>query len=191
MGFTTYTFNIYIHVLCTLRTPRKSSLCYVAVLVTFMLLIGVTNSLENQDDSEVCKQFNKSSGLSEFCGYDSTAGFINRDQFGDLQQSLRRFKKLDGSCADIIKLMQCSVWFPRCVPEVRGPFLPCRRVCHHMISECAEEVRNISQIFYWNMKYHCQLLPEKDEPGTKDFRKRCFEPPNFTSSLRKGKMMIS
>lgn len=82
--------------------------------------------------------------------------------------------------------MECSMWFPRCVREVRGPFLPCRRVCYHGLHKCADEIRNVSQMLYWNIKWHCDLLPEQNEQGTKDFRRRCFEPSNFKTDLQKG-----
>lgn len=133
-----------------------------------------------------CRPFNKTSGLTELCGYSATANFTHDKHYDVAVRSMFSISKLLSSCADQAASIVCSAFVPRCEKDIPGPFLPCRRVCDDFNNKCRDRIVRYGMEWIIGM---CQLLPVKDDPNTKlGYLGRCFEPPNFNSSVQKSKL---
>ncbi|XP_068743383.1 uncharacterized protein [Montipora capricornis] len=132
-----------------------------------------------------CQSFNDTHpgvdlGKALKCGYDHTARFSDRLS---LQQSLHQlilFHRSIKNCSALTNVMGCSFFVPRCTEEIKGPYLPCRGVCHDWANDCKDLLETHS--FEWTAAL-CDVLPEKDDPQTtKGYRGRCFTPPGYKNS---------
>ncbi|KXJ13743.1 hypothetical protein AC249_AIPGENE5343 [Exaiptasia diaphana] len=95
----------------------------------------------------------------------------------------RYYSENFGNCTKTIRQVLCSTRFPRCEPDVKGPFLPCKRVLLDTLSRCGEEMRKSFLDQYSWFMWQANLLPEKNDPTASNFKKRCFEPPNFKTDV--------
>lgn len=122
---------------------------------------------------DVCAPFNKT--LEQLCGYGTTVKFLHQSQFDNALKTVKILIKFFDSCSAYANLMICSAYIPRCVSNIDGPYLPCRRVCYEFNDKCGNEIRDYGQEVVIGM---CQLLPKKDNPYG-GYLDRCFEPPGF------------
>lgn len=115
------------------------------------------------------------------CGYSHTARFNDSTLFTLQLHNLLLFKRVITNCSALTDLMGCSLFVPRCTEEIKGPYLPCRGVCHDWVNACKDAIR-ASVTFEWTAGI-CDILPEKDDPQTtKGYRGRCFVPPGYKRS---------
>lgn len=136
-----------------------------------------------------CGPVNKTkAGMEKICGYESTATFDYHHHFSSASHAIKSLIHVLGNCSNSVNTMICSLFLPRCTEEIRGPYLPCRAVCHHYAAECKDVIgRNGLE---WTVAM-CDILPERDNPhAVHDYRERCFTPPNFKDS-GKSKSVIS
>lgn len=138
-----------------------------------------------KESSSFCNPFDKDSGLAQKCGYSATVNFTHTQQYQDAITNVGTFSRLFQSCSQYVEVIVCSLNVPRCESNVPGPFLPCRRVCDEFLKQCTNIILKRGMEWIIGM---CQLLPEKDDPNTKiGYLGRCFEPPNFKSTVSKSK----
>lgn len=119
-------------------------------------------------------------GLDKICGYEYTAKFDFDSHFSSASRAVTSLKNILGNCSETVETMICSLFVPRCTEEIRGPYLPCRAVCHDYATKCQTVIAEKG--LEWTVAM-CDILPEKDNPDTtKGYRERCFTPPNFKNS---------
>lgn len=136
-----------------------------------------------------CKPFDEESGLAASCGYSATVNFTHQSHYDTAIKSVEMITKRFSSCSDYAKLIGCSLNVPRCESYIEGPYLPCKRVCDEFNLKCSDQILKHGMEWIIGM---CQVLPKKDDPNTKlGYLGRCFEPPDFKTSIVKSKYIRS
>ena len=122
------------------------------------------------------------------CGYGTTVQFLHQSHFDNAVKSVKALIKPFGSCSPYMNFMICSAYIPRCVSNIEGPYLPCRRVCDEFNDKCRDKIE--SNGLEWLIGL-CKLLPKNDDPYS-GYLGRCFEPAGFNTNLPDdGKLFIS
>lgn len=152
--------------------------CIVLVFAAFFFAASLhAEELQCQSLNDTIPNFHK---LMK-CGYSHTARFNDSNLFTLQLHNLLLFKRVITNCSALTDLMGCSLFVPRCTEEIKGPYLPCRGVCHDWVNACKDAIR-ASVTFEWTAGI-CDILPEKDDPQTtKGYRGRCFVPPGYKRS---------
>lgn len=128
-----------------------------------------------------CQRINKTiSDLHIQCGYNLTARFEYDQHFDSASRAIGSLKSVLKNCSAFVNIMMCSLFLPRCTEDIKGPYLPCRGVCHDYANDCKDIIS--SRGLEWTVAM-CDILPVKDNPQTtKGYRERCFTPPNYRDS---------
>ena len=114
------------------------------------------------------------------CGYNLTARFNYDNHFHSASRAIISLKSRLNNCSAFVDLMICSLFLPRCVEHIQGPFLPCRGVCYDYANDCKNII--LREGLEWTAAL-CEILPDNDNPRTtKGYRERCFKPPNYKDS---------
>lgn len=87
------------------------------------------------------------------------------------------------SCSKYSATVLCSLHFPKCVPGVSKPVLPCRSVCNDFVHRCIQQLNLVAM--HGMLAAMCDLLPEYNNK-TQD----CFLPEGFNMSQAKSGMLI-
>lgn len=154
---------------------RFQQLKFFALLFSAMFCMGFSRA-EPQ-----CGLVNRTiAGLEKLCGYEYTAYYDYDHHFGSASNAVTSLSRLLGNCSSTVNTMICSLFVPRCSEEIKGPYLPCRAVCHDYATKCRDVILNKG--LEWTVAM-CDILPVRDNPRTtKGYRERCFTPPNFKDS---------
>lgn len=159
----------------------KFNRCKALTVWCFLAICVFGSSSSMNSSSNGCVPFPAKMGLEKLCGYKGTSQFDYLSHFHSAARAVTTVSKLIGSCSAYANLIICSVYIPRCVSNIDGPYLPCRRVCDEFNDKCGDKIQKNGLEWIIGM---CQLLPLKDDPQTKlGYLGRCFEPPNFKTNF--------
>lgn len=155
--------------------PDRCFLNFVAFLLFSTCYLGYSLAVPQ------CDLVNRTiPGLDKICGYEYTAKFDFDSHFSSASRAVTSLRNILGNCSETVETMICSLFVPRCTEEIRGPYLPCRAVCHDYATKCQTVIAEKG--LEWTVAM-CDILPEKDNPDTtKGYRERCFTPSNFKNS---------
>lgn len=150
----------------------------------FFLAISLLMSFSSAEPQ--CERINKTiPDLHIHCGYNLTARFNYDKHFHSASRAIHTLKYRLKNCSAFVDLMICSLFLPRCTEDIKGPYLPCRGVCHDYANDCGDII--FREGLEWTAAM-CEILPEKDNPRTtKGYQERCFTPPNYKDSGKKYK----
>jgi len=142
-----------------------------------------------KQSSSFCRPFDQDSGLAALCGYSATVNFTHQSHYDNAIKDVKLLTRRFSTCSEYAKLIACSLNVPRCESFIEGPYLPCRTVCDEFNSTCGDDILKYGM--EWII-WMCKLLPAKDDPNSSlGYLGRCFEPPNFKTSIDKSEYVLS
>jgi hypothetical protein len=111
-------------------------------------------------------------------GYNFTAPFSDIDgkPYQEVKgKELNIHLPLLNSCSKYSATILCSLYFPKCIPSISRPLLPCRSVCNGFVQNCSNELNTVAM--YGMLTAMCDLLPEYDNKT-----QNCFLPEGFNKN---------
>ena len=144
----------------------------IAVIVILAFSYHLTNGFQLENVPQTCEQITYRI-CRKTLPYNAThfPNLLNHRSQAHAARTIQRYKKMmpNANCSKHAVFLLCSYFFPICLPEIAGPFKPCRSLCLNVKRDCA------ARFPFWPSFMDCEDLPE--------FKSHmCIQPESFVES---------